>query len=216
VWRTWRGGGCSAAPSSTSTGKAARGMRACRFDDHVMFPWLTALLSLIFPPRRRIFQAWVTDAASVILEASQEDGKQVRAWRHPVQLMMPRFPSLPPPPSPPPPHSPPPPLPPPPHPHPQSADVKLRLQVLLDAKMTLDEALQLRCSPATSAATPPPQLQRRHLSCSAASAARVVAFTCSAETCSRKPATAITRQPLAAADAAELMLASERLGMVES
>jgi hypothetical protein len=50
----------------------------CCFDDHETFLWLSGSLSLIFPPRRRIFQAWVTDAASVILEASQEDGKQAR------------------------------------------------------------------------------------------------------------------------------------------
>jgi hypothetical protein len=76
--------------------------------------------------------------------------------------------------------------------HPQSAEVKQRLQVLLDAKMTLDEALQLRCSPGRAA---------RDFS--------------RAETCSRKPASAIMRQPLAAADAAELLLASAGLGLVD-
>jgi hypothetical protein len=34
----------------------------------------------------RIFQAWVTDAASVILEASQEQGKQVRSPHTPRDI----------------------------------------------------------------------------------------------------------------------------------
>lgn len=62
------------------------------------------IFSSTYVNEHRIFQAWVTDAASVILEASQEQGKQ-------------------------------------------SVDVKQRLQLLLDAKMTLDEALQLRRPP---------------------------------------------------------------------
>jgi hypothetical protein len=66
------------------------------------------------------------------------------------------------------------------------------MQVLLDAKMTLDEALQLRYGARS-------RFWYRIIS----------------HTFERKPPSALMRQPFAPADAAELLLASAMLGLLD-